>query len=153
MQLTAFLWDPSLRPEHRTWETLVAAISRFMCRHHFVFYLIWSRCTCLLLWQSEKRKKKSKLPKFTERQVLMAIAGRLTGTLLGVRSIPSLPLSVEGQVHRLIQEATDKENLGSMYIWWMAWFWFALLSHQLLPDLKHVVLMNLSCSRLCLQGW
>ena len=44
-------------------------------------------------------------------------AGRLTGTLLGVKSIPSLPLSAEGQAHRLIGEATDKENLGSMYIW------------------------------------
>lgn len=49
-------------------------------------------------------------------------AGRLTGTLLGTLSIPSLPLSVEGQVHRLIEEATDKENLGKMYVWWMAWF-------------------------------
>ncbi len=44
-------------------------------------------------------------------------AGRLTGTLLGVKSIPSLPLSAEGQAHRLIGEATDKENLGAMYIW------------------------------------
>ncbi len=52
----------------------------------------------------------------------LCAAGRLTGTLVGVRSIPSLPLSVEGQAHRLIGEATDKENLGSMYIWWMPWF-------------------------------
>lgn len=44
-------------------------------------------------------------------------AGRLTGTLLGVKSIPSLPLSAEGQAHRLIREATDKDNLGAMYIW------------------------------------
>ena len=50
------------------------------------------------------------------------LTGRLTGTLLGILSIPSLPLSVEGQVHRLIEEATDKENLGKMYVWWMAWF-------------------------------
>ena len=49
-------------------------------------------------------------------------AGRLIGTLLGVKSLPCLPLSPEGQVHRLIGEATDKENLGSMYIWWMPWF-------------------------------
>lgn len=41
---------------------------------------------------------------------------------MGVRSIPSLPLSCEGQAHRLISEAADKENLGSMYIWWMPWF-------------------------------
>lgn len=50
------------------------------------------------------------------------IAGRLQGTLLGVSSMPCLPLSVEGQAERLIQEATDRENLGNMYIWWMAWF-------------------------------
>jgi serine/threonine-protein kinase ATR len=36
--------------------------------------------------------------------------------------MPSLPLSVEGHAHRLIEEAVDKENLGSMYIWWMPWF-------------------------------
>jgi len=48
-------------------------------------------------------------------------AGRLTGTLLGVSSMPSLPLSTEGQAHRLIEEATDKNNLGQMYIWWMPW--------------------------------
>ena len=48
-------------------------------------------------------------------------AGRLKGTLLGVASVPSLPLSCEGQAHRLIAEATDRENLGRMYIWWMAW--------------------------------
>jgi phosphatidylinositol kinase/protein kinase (PI-3 family) len=29
---------------------------------------------------------------------------------------------VEGQVHRLIQEASNKNNLGRMYIWWQAWF-------------------------------
>lgn len=33
----------------------------------------------------------------------------------------SLPLSVEGQVHRLIQEATSNENLVQMYIGWMPW--------------------------------
>ncbi|KAK9842495.1 hypothetical protein WJX81_002719 [Elliptochloris bilobata] len=56
------------------------------------------------------------------RDALATIEGRLMGTLLGVKSIPSLPLSAEGQAHRLIGEATDKENLGSMYIWWMPWF-------------------------------
>lgn len=53
---------------------------------------------------------------------LNRLTGRLEGTLLGVRSIPSLPLSVEAQVNHLIEEATSKENLGQMYIWWMAWF-------------------------------
>jgi serine/threonine-protein kinase ATR len=49
------------------------------------------------------------------------VEGRLSGTLLGVLSQPSLPLSAEGQAARLITEAVDKENLGRMYIWWMPW--------------------------------
>ncbi len=32
-----------------------------------------------------------------------------------------LPLSVEGQVHKMIAEATSNENLVQMYIGWMAW--------------------------------
>ena len=32
----------------------------------------------------------------------------------------SLPLSIEGQVHRLIKEATSVENLSRMYVGWMA---------------------------------
>ena len=52
---------------------------------------------------------------------LSQIQGRIAGTLIGVSSAPSLTLSVEGHVHRLIQEATDHENLGHMYIWWMPW--------------------------------
>ena len=47
-------------------------------------------------------------------------AGRLKGTLLGVSSQPCMPLSVEGQAHRLIEEASNKDNLGMMYIWWCA---------------------------------
>lgn len=47
--------------------------------------------------------------------------GRLSGTLLGVLATPTLPLSCEGQAARLIQEASDHENLGKMYIWWMPW--------------------------------
>jgi hypothetical protein len=49
-------------------------------------------------------------------------SGRLTGTLLGVKSQPSLPVSAQGQAHFLIEEAVDKKNLGDMYIWWMPWF-------------------------------
>lgn len=32
-----------------------------------------------------------------------------------------LPLSIEGQVQRLIHEATTSENLAKMYAGWMAW--------------------------------
>ena len=34
-------------------------------------------------------------------------------------SIEELPLSIEGQVHRLIKEATSDENLARAYIGWM----------------------------------
>ncbi len=56
------------------------------------------------------------------RDALTVMEGRLSGSLLGVRCSPSLPLSCEGQAARLLAEATDKEHLGRMYIWWMPWF-------------------------------
>lgn len=56
------------------------------------------------------------------RDWLATIRGRLQGTLLGVTSKPCMPLSVEGQTQRLIQEATSKDNLSRMYIWWQAWY-------------------------------
>eukprot|EP00180_Rhodochaete_pulchella_P002209 Plantae.Rhodophyta-Rhodochaete_pulchella.ctg332.p1 GENE.Plantae.Rhodophyta-Rhodochaete_pulchella.ctg332~~Plantae.Rhodophyta-Rhodochaete_pulchella.ctg332.p1 ORF type:complete len:1106 (+),score=162.07 Plantae.Rhodophyta-Rhodochaete_pulchella.ctg332:1981-5298(+) len=40
--------------------------------------------------------------------------------LLGVAGV-GLPLSVKGQVDRLIIEATSQRNLSRMYIWWMPW--------------------------------
>ena len=56
------------------------------------------------------------------RDWLDTITGRLQGTLLGVTSEPCMPLSVQGQTQRLIQEATSMENLSRMYIWWQAWY-------------------------------
>ena len=56
------------------------------------------------------------------REAMANIASRLAGVVVGVNANPSLPLSVEGQTDRLIAEATSKENLGMMYIWWMPWF-------------------------------
>jgi serine/threonine-protein kinase ATR len=32
-----------------------------------------------------------------------------------------LPLSVEGQVHKMISEATSNENLVQLYVGWMPW--------------------------------
>jgi serine/threonine-protein kinase ATR len=52
------------------------------------------------------------------KDAMATIEGRLKGTLLGVSARPCMPLSVEGHVHRLIVEATAKENLSRMYIWW-----------------------------------
>ncbi|CAL9149410.1 serine/threonine-protein kinase ATR isoform X2 [Musa acuminata AAA Group] len=50
------------------------------------------------------------------------IKARLQGIVVGVGAAPSLPLAVEGQAQRLIDEAISLKNLGKMYIWWMAWF-------------------------------
>ncbi len=33
-----------------------------------------------------------------------------------------MSISVEGQVHQLIEEATSLENLAQMYVGWGAWF-------------------------------
>ncbi len=32
-----------------------------------------------------------------------------------------IPLSVEGQVHKMITEATSHENLVQLYVGWMPW--------------------------------
>jgi serine/threonine-protein kinase ATR len=32
-----------------------------------------------------------------------------------------IPLSVEGQVHKMISEATSNENLVQQYVGWMPW--------------------------------
>ncbi|KAG6548304.1 hypothetical protein Mapa_010357 [Marchantia paleacea] len=50
------------------------------------------------------------------------IEARFEGVVVGVGAAPSLPHSVEGQAHRLIEEAVSHQNLSKMYIWWMPWF-------------------------------
>ncbi|GJQ14433.1 hypothetical protein GpartN1_g6224.t1 [Galdieria partita] len=46
-----------------------------------------------------------------------SIDEKLQGIVKDSRS----PLSIQGQVQRLLLEATNEENLANMYIWWMAW--------------------------------
>ena len=42
--------------------------------------------------------------------------------LQGINQMRSpVPQSVDGQVARLINDATDINNLGQMYVWWMPW--------------------------------
>ena len=48
------------------------------------------------------------------------VNGRTGGDADGVSQIV-LPLSVEGQVHKLIAEATSNENLVQLYVGWMPW--------------------------------
>ena len=42
------------------------------------------------------------------------IEARLQGVVVGVGAAPSLPLSIEGQAHRLIAEAVSHTNLSQM---------------------------------------
>ena len=56
------------------------------------------------------------------KDALEKIRSRLEGVVVGVGAAPSLPLSTQGQTRRLIEEATSRKHLGSMYIWWMPWF-------------------------------
>ena len=50
-------------------------------------------------------------------RILSSIEMRLNGQL----DTHSLPLSVQGQVYQLIEQARSTENLCRMYIGWMAW--------------------------------
>ena len=46
--------------------------------------------------------------------------GKINQKLQGVMQLRGpTPLSVQGQVQQLINDATDLSNLGQMYIWWM----------------------------------
>ncbi len=70
------------------------------------FWALTCACCCTVAAPRDPQAK----------DALATIDGRLRGTLLGVLSQPSVPLSVEGHAARLIGEATDHENLGKMYI-------------------------------------
>eukprot|EP00475_Leptophrys_vorax_P032402 TRINITY_DN49930_c0_g3_i1.p1 TRINITY_DN49930_c0_g3~~TRINITY_DN49930_c0_g3_i1.p1 ORF type:complete len:338 (+),score=81.80 TRINITY_DN49930_c0_g3_i1:151-1014(+) len=48
---------------------------------------------------------------------LDAIKKRLHGSI----GAEALPLSVQGQVNLLIEEATSHDNLAKMYMWWLPW--------------------------------
>jgi serine/threonine-protein kinase ATR len=48
--------------------------------------------------------------------------GTVRDAMLGVVTSSDLPLSVSGQVHRLILDATAVDKLAAMYVWWMAWY-------------------------------
>ena len=55
------------------------------------------------------------------KEVLNKISSRLRGVVVGVNAKESIPLSVEGQARKLVEEATKIESLAKMYIWWMPW--------------------------------
>jgi serine/threonine-protein kinase ATR len=75
----------------------------------------------LLEWYQRKQQHQSETKSFAQR-ALDKIQWRLEGKVVGVGAAPSLPLAPRGQARRLVDEATDWDNLGRMYIWWMPWF-------------------------------
>ncbi|KAH0566290.1 hypothetical protein GP486_000316 [Trichoglossum hirsutum] len=65
-----------------------------------------------------KKKKSNVDVPDTPRGVLDSVQSKVRGLLRG----ESVPLSVEGHVHELIQQAVSPENLAAMYIGWCAFF-------------------------------
>jgi serine/threonine-protein kinase ATR len=82
----------------------------------------------LVCWKGNSRNSTSgSTAKKEAVQILDKVNERLEGvynykssrSTIRSTSADSLPLSVQGQVHRIIQEATSEVNLSKMYIGWM----------------------------------
>jgi serine/threonine-protein kinase ATR len=65
-----------------------------------------------------KRKKKFPGVPDSPQEVLESVKGKVAGMMRG----ESVPLSVEGYVDALIEQAKDPKNLAAMYIGWCAFF-------------------------------
>ncbi|WVZ78438.1 hypothetical protein U9M48_026147, partial [Paspalum notatum var. saurae] len=76
----------------------------------------------LVEWTKSNKSGGGEVQNPHAQRAITNIKARLEGVVVGVKAIPSLPLSVEGQARRLIAEAVSLGNLGKMYIWWMPWF-------------------------------
>lgn len=73
-------------------------------------------------------------------RTIASIQAELQGVVFGVGAFPFLPLSVEGQAHRLVTEAISHEDLEKMYIWYI---WSVLIHMEPAMDGKR---------RLCCTG-
>eukprot|EP00850_Spirogloea_muscicola_P000260 SM000001S04662 [mRNA] locus=s1:1542427:1556327:- [translate_table: standard] len=76
----------------------------------------------LVEWTKSHKSSGTEIQNPHAQRALANIKDRLQGVVVGVNVAPSLPLSVEGQAHRLITLAVSHDNLSKMYIWWMPWF-------------------------------
>jgi len=77
----------------------------------------------LVEWKKEKRKQSSETGETTNekaRSILRNVEDRLAGYCVSMKNL-RLNLSIEGQVHQLIKEATSLDNLSKMYIGWAAY--------------------------------
>jgi len=71
----------------------------------------------LVEWK--KKGDSSEISELKASEIMRRIESRLRGQL-GEDKM-ELPLSVPGQVHQLIEDATSEENLSRMYVGWMPW--------------------------------
>lgn len=72
----------------------------------------------LVEWTKAQERGNTEKP----RHSLQKISSRLAGVVVGVGAAPSPPLSPQGQARRLVEEATSRENLARMFIWWMPYW-------------------------------
>jgi serine/threonine-protein kinase ATR len=73
-------------------------------------------------WLPKKRPEKDSggAEESANREALRTVA-RVSDELQGKSPGSILPLSIEGQADKLIEEARSIENLSQMYIGWAAW--------------------------------
>ncbi|EFC47314.1 predicted protein [Naegleria gruberi] len=73
----------------------------------------------LLDWEQIQKKKENQAKKAMNSADVDSAHKIIGQKLQGIVGDSALPLSISGQVDYLIDEATNEENLKSMYIWWM----------------------------------
>ncbi|XP_065069876.1 serine/threonine-protein kinase ATR-like isoform X2 [Rhopilema esculentum] len=77
----------------------------------------------LVEWTKDRRKQSVETGENTNEKamsILRNVEDRLAGYCVSMKNL-RLNLSIEGQVHQLIKEATSLENLSQMYIGWAAY--------------------------------
>lgn len=74
----------------------------------------------MFLYDPPSQSNFDKNKDFTPERNIAKVELRLNGCVTVYNKAPSIPLSVEGQTRKLIEEATNKNNLCQMFIGWSA---------------------------------
>ncbi|XP_065202907.1 serine/threonine-protein kinase ATR-like [Planococcus citri] len=64
--------------------------------------------------------RREQKPEYNPQNSIKKVESRLNGCVTAYKQPPSIPLSVEGQTRKLIEEATSEHNLCQMFIGWSA---------------------------------
>jgi len=83
--------------------------------------LEWKRSTTGHTVSRREREMEREKDRERESAYAMRILSSIEMRLSGQMDTHSLPLSVQGQVYQLIEQARSTENLCRMYIGWMSW--------------------------------